>query len=61
MNVQDIDALTMKTKQLSALLKIVTGDGLEHFDNCNEDIKHHYLWMCSTLSDEIDLLSQKVS
>lgn len=46
------DQLTAKLDQLCAMLSMITGDGLENFQNANDHTQHMYLWNCAMSADE---------
>jgi hypothetical protein len=58
---EDLDLLNKKTKQLSSMLMMITGTGFETFEEYNDDIKSNYLWACSSLADEVNDISLRIT
>ncbi len=54
------DHLTAKLGQLSAMLHLVFGEGLESFENMSDSIKNSYLWSCAMIADECKELSERL-
>lgn len=54
------DMLRRKASQLYSMLVTATGDGYPSFERYNDTIKENYLWACSDLARQIEVLSEHV-
>lgn len=45
-----------RLKQLSAMLTMIHGVGLDSFNGWNEDVKENYIWALSTMANKINAL-----
>lgn len=52
-----IDQLHRKSAQLSAMLTMIIGIGFDAFDANSEAIKQNYLWACSDLACDVEVLA----
>lgn len=52
--------LGAKLAQLSAMLHLVYGEGLERFNNMNDTIQDNYLWSCAMIADECKELAERL-
>ena len=57
----DIDALSKKTAQLSALLYMTYGEGGDAFRRVSDAFQDDYMWACADLASEVRVLSQKLA
>jgi len=54
-----VDDLSEKARQLSAMLRVISGAGYETFEMRGHDTKSPYLWGCAELSDQVvDMISK---
>lgn len=56
-----IDDLTEKLGKLSAMLLAVTGNGFEPFRTMNNEMQGNYLWACSDMACDAQLLTQQLA
>jgi len=54
------DHLNAKLGQLSAMLHLIFGEGLGHFNNMSDTIKDNYLWSCAMIADECKELADRL-
>ncbi len=54
------DHLNAKLGQLSAMLHLIFGEGLERFTNMNDTIQDNYLWSCAMVADECKELAERL-
>lgn len=47
------DHAGMRADQLSAMLLLIHGEGMEYFSNMNDNSRQSYLWLAFQLSSEI--------
>ncbi len=54
------DHLNAKLGQLSAMLHLIFGEGLERFTSMNDAIQDNYLWSCAMIADECKELAERL-
>jgi len=54
------DVLNARLKQVSAMLNVVYGGGIESFDELSTEIKDYYLYAMSILLDEAIKASKEI-
>lgn len=55
-----IDQLTAKLSQLTSMLNIVCGLGIENFRNCHAHVQNDYLWTCEQIASECKELAVRL-
>lgn len=48
-----VDHCNMRAKQLAALLRLMSGTGLENFAGAGQETQDGVLWLASSLADEV--------
>lgn len=48
-----VDHCNMRAKQLAALLRIMSGTGVENFAGAGQETQDGVLWLASSLADEV--------
>lgn len=51
-----LDHAYMRSKQLSSLLQVISGEGLDYFSRINESARDSLLWLAKQLADETEAM-----